>query len=152
MLKSGDKVPSFSLELDTGETITHNTFKNGRSIVYFYPKDDTPGCTKEACAFRDRFSVFKEKGVQIYGVSKDSIDSHLKFKSKYSLPFPLISDPDLSLAKAFGAWGEKNMYGKKSFGILRSTFVVGPSGTIEKVYPKVKPEEHADQILKDLAL
>lgn len=151
MLKEGDKLPSFSLPLDSGETIGDKDLKGKTSILYFYPKDDTPGCTKEACAFRDHFAVFKKRGIAVYGVSKDTIDSHRKFKTKYSLPFPLISDPDNELAKAFGAWGEKNMYGKKSYGILRSTFVINPSGIVQKVYPKVKPEEHAEQILEDLS-
>jgi len=150
MLTVGDKVPEFSLILDSGEKISSKNLKGQKTVVYFYPKDDTPGCTKEACAFQANYSKFKKKGVEVYGVSKDTVASHVKFKDKYDLGFPLISDPDLILAKAFGAWGEKNMYGKKVFGVIRSTFVINEKGVIEKVYPKVKPEEHAAQILGEL--
>lgn len=152
MLQIGDKVPPFSLSLDSGETLSHQDLKGRKSIIYFYPKDDTPGCTKQACAFRDHFAKFKKKGIDVYGVSKDTVASHVKFKTKYKLPFPLISDPDKVLAQAFGAWGEKNMYGKKVFGIIRCTFVIDESGKIASVYPKVKPDDHAEQILEDLAV
>ena len=151
MLNVGDKVPEFSLILDSGKKISTKDLKGQKTIIYFYPKDNTPGCTKEACAFQENYSKFQKKGVEIYGVSKDTVDSHVKFKDKYSLAFPLISDPDVVLANAFGAWGEKNMYGKKVFGVIRSTFVVNEKGIVEKVYPKVKPEEHAAQILSYLA-
>ena len=151
MLDIGDKIPPFSLTLDTGEAITDKDLKGQTTVLYFYPKDDTPGCTKEACAFRDGFSKFKRRGIRILGVSKDSVASHVKFRKKYSLPFELISDPDVELAKAFGAWGEKNMYGKKTMGVIRSTFVIDEKGKIARVYPKVKPDEHADQILSDLS-
>lgn len=150
MLQVGDKIPSFSLLTDSKESVSSKSLTGKKYILYFYPKDDTPGCTKEACGFQANYSKFKKKGVEVYGVSKDSVESHVKFKNKYDLEFPLISDPEVSLAKAFGAWGEKNMYGKKVFGIIRSTFVINEKGVIEAVYPKVKPEEHADEILKNL--
>jgi peroxiredoxin Q/BCP len=148
MLKEGDKAPDFSLPDDTGSEVKLRDLKGRKVILYFYPKDDTPGCTKEACGFRDRFPKFEKANVAVYGVSRDSVESHRKFREKYSLPFPLLSDPTAALAIAFGAWGEKNLYGKKTTGILRSTFVIDGKGTIEKVYRKVKPDLHAEEILE----
>ena len=147
MLKAGDKAPDFSLEDDSGQRITLKSLRGRKVILYFYPKDDTPGCTREACGFRDHWAGFGKVNAAVYGVSKDSIDSHQKFKEKYSLPFPLLSDPELETAKAFGAWGEKNMYGKKTMGLIRSTFVIDEQGKIEKVYGKVDVDEHADALL-----
>ncbi len=151
MLKEGEKAPDFALQDDSGKEVRMRDLKGNRVILYFYPKDDTPGCTTEACNFRDNLPKFKKMDAVVYGVSRDSVDSHQKFKKKYSLPFPLLSDPEGKLIEAYGAWGEKNMYGKKSMGIIRSTFVIDGNGTIEKVYPKVKPDVHADELLDYLS-
>lgn len=151
MLKEGDKAPAFSLSDETGKKVKLLDFKGKKVILYFYPRDNTPGCTRQACALRDQFRSFTKIKTTIYGVSKDSVESHQKFIAKHDLPFSLLSDPEVSLAKAYGAWGEKNMYGKKTMGIIRSTFVIGENGKIEKVYPKVKPDLHADQLLEHLS-
>ncbi len=150
MLKEGDKAPDFSLQDDSGKEVSLRDFRGKKVILYFYPKDDTPGCTKEACGFRDNVAKFKSANMMIYGVSRDSLESHRKFKTKYSLPFPLLSDPDTKLAQAYGAWGEKTMYGKKSMGLIRSTFVINEDGKIEKVYGNVKAEGHAEELLQFL--
>jgi peroxiredoxin Q/BCP len=121
-------------------------------ILYVYPADDTPGCTKEACSFRDNYQAFKQAGVEVYGVSPDSVASHVKFRDKYHLPFRLLADPEHALADALGAWGEKSYMGKTSTGILRATFVIGADGRVQHVYPQVKPDEHASEILRDLEL
>jgi peroxiredoxin Q/BCP len=144
--------PEFSLPDETGTIQSLSQHKGKWVILYFYPKDDTPGCTKEACSFRDSYGAFKAAGFEVYGLSPNTIESHVKFREKYGLPFRLLVDPDHKVAEALGAWGEKNVYGKTSVGILRTTFVVGPDGTIQRVYPKVKPEEHATQILNDLGV
>lgn len=146
MLNERDKAPDFSLQDDSGKEVSLRSLKGKKVVIYFYPKDDTPGCTKEACGFRDSWKKFEKAGIAVYGVSKDSIESHQKFKNKYSLPFPLLSDPENTLAKSYGAWGEKNMYGRKTYGIIRSTFIIDESGTIQKIYPKVKPEGHAEEV------
>ncbi len=151
MLKDGDKAPDFSLQADTAEEISLKNLKGKKVVLYFYPKDDTPGCTKEACDFRDSYSKFQKSGALIYGVSGDSLDSHRKFKQKYSLPFPLLADPGNKLAETYGAYGEKNMYGKKTMGIIRSTFVIDEKGKIEKVYRHVKVDGHAEALLTQLS-
>ncbi len=150
MLKEGDQAPDFALQDDTGKEVSLKNLRGKKVILYFYPKDDTPGCTREACGFRDQFADFSRVNAAVYGVSKDSLDSHKKFKSKYSLPFPLLSDPDLKVAKAYGAWGEKNMYGKKTMGIIRSTLIVDENGIIEKIYRNVKVDGHTDAVLAHL--
>ncbi|HEY3128475.1 MAG TPA: thioredoxin-dependent thiol peroxidase [Acidobacteriota bacterium] len=150
MLKEGDKAPDFTLQDDTGKKVSLKSLRGKRVILYFYPKDDTPGCTREACGFRDQFADFGTVNAAVYGVSKDSLDSHKKFKSRYSLPFPLLSDPDLVVAKEYGAWGEKNMYGKKIMGIIRSTFIIDAKGRIEKIYRNVKVDGHIDAVLAHL--
>lgn len=147
MLKTGDKAPDFKLAEDRAGFIELSSFKGKKAVVYFYPKDDTPGCTKEACAFRDVYDQFLAKGAVVIGISKDAADSHGKFRGKYNLPFYLASDPEGKVIEAYGAWGEKNMYGKKYFGIIRSTVVVDENGTVMAVFPKVKPEEHAAEVL-----
>ena len=152
MLEVGAHVPDMTLPDDQGHTVRLADLKGAPYILYFYPADDTPGCTKEACSFRDNYQVFKQAGVEVYGVSPDSVSSHVKFRDKYHLPFRLLADPDHALAEALGAWGEKSYKGKKSMGILRTTFVIGADGTVEHVYPQVKPEEHAAEILRDLQL
>jgi thioredoxin-dependent peroxiredoxin len=148
MLKEGDKAPEFALQDDSGKETRLRDLKGKKVVLYFYPKDDTPGCTTEACNFRDNLPKFKKVNAAIYGVSRDPVESHQKFRKKYSLPFSLLSDPDAKLAEAYGAWGEKNMYGKTTMGIIRSTFVINENGVIEKIYRNVKPDVHADELLE----
>ncbi len=150
MLKEGDKAPAFSLPNESGETISLDQFKGKKKVVYFYPKDDTPGCTKEACNFRDIYDQVIEKGAVILGVSGDSQSSHEEFKKKYSLPFHLLSDTNKELIQAFGTWGEKKRSGRTYEGIIRSTFIIDENNVIIKVFPKVKPAEHAEEILESL--
>ncbi len=147
MLKEGDKVPAFSTLDEKGNKISSKDLKGQKYIVYFYPKDNTSGCTKEACSIRDDYSTFKKLGVPVYGVSKDSADSHKKFKDKFKLPFPLLMDEKSELASSFGAWGEKSMYGRKYMGTIRSTFVVNEKGSIEKVFSKVNTATHGKDLL-----
>lgn len=147
MLQVGIPAPDFALKDESGAEVRLSGFKGKTVVLYFYPKDDTPGCTKEACGFRDAFDAFLAKGAVVIGVSPDASASHGKFKKKYGLPFKLLSDPDHAVLEAYGAWGEKSMYGKKYEGVLRSTVVIGPDGKVAKVFPKVKPEGHAEEIL-----
>lgn len=147
-LKEGGIAPDFSLESDEGRPITLKEFRGRKVVLYFYPKDDTPGCTKEACSFRDAYDLFLEKGAVVIGVSKDDGKSHGKFRKKYNLPFYLLSDPDHRVMKAYGAWGKKTLYGKTSMGTIRSTCVIDEKGVILKVFPKVTPEGHAEEVLK----
>ncbi len=149
-LKEGDKAPDFSAETQTGERISLKDLKGKPVILYFYPKDDTPGCTKEACAFRDSYSVFKKTGAVVLGVSTDSVKSHGKFAEKFSLPFPLLSDEKKEIVHAYGVWGEKSFMGRKYMGTNRVTFLIDPEGRIAKIWPKVKPEEHAAEVLEAL--
>ncbi|URA09528.1 thioredoxin-dependent thiol peroxidase [Thermospira aquatica] len=146
MLQKGEKAPDFHLQTTEGE-ISLSQFQGKKVVLYFYPKDDTPGCTKEACGFRDVYDQILAKGAVVIGISADSVDSHQKFKKKYNLPFYLASDPDHSVLKTYGAWGEKKMYGKVFPGIIRSTYVIDEHGTIIAVFPKVSPEKHAEEIL-----
>lgn len=150
MLQPGDKAPAFSLQSDAGETVTLSQFKGRKVVVYFYPKDDTSGCTVEACEFRDHWAQVKQTGAAVLGVSPDGVESHGKFKRKYRLPFPLLADPDHAIAERFGVWGEKSMYGRKYFGIMRTTFVIDEAGRIAKVFAKVKPKGHATEVLEAL--
>lgn len=147
MLTEGDKVPAFSVQDQDGNTVSSKDLKGKKYIVYFYPKDNTPGCTTEACGIRDDYAAFKKLGVPVFGVSKDSGKSHQNFIAKHNLPFPLLVDEDLTLIKNFGAWGQKSMYGKKYDGILRSTFIVNEKGMVEKVFPKVSVKTHAKDLL-----
>jgi thioredoxin-dependent peroxiredoxin len=124
--------------------------KGKNVVLYFYPKDDTPGCTKEACGFRDAFAEFEKAGAIVLGVSPDSVASHEKFTTKFKLPFPLLADPDKEIVQAYGVWGEKSFMGRKYLGTLRMTFLIGPDGRIRKIWPKVKPEEHAPEVLAAL--
>ena len=151
MLSPGDKAPSFSLQSDTGETVRLDALRGRKVVLYFYPKDDTPGCTVEACEFRDSWQAVQETGAALFGVSPDPVESHQKFRRKFGLPFPLLADPDHATAEAYGAWGEKIRYGRKSMGILRTTFVIDEEGRIARVFEKVKPEGHAAQVLEVLA-
>ncbi|MEL7625745.1 MAG: thioredoxin-dependent thiol peroxidase [Anaerolineaceae bacterium] len=150
MLKEGDFAPDF--ELPDQDEVMHklSDYRGKKVVLYFYPKDDTPGCTKEACSFRDSFGEFRKQGMAVLGVSKDSVKSHAKFQEKYSLPFPLLSDTDTSVIKAFDAWGPKKFMGKEFLGILRTTFVIDETGRIIKIYENVKPQDHAQEILKDI--
>lgn len=148
MLQKGDKAPDFTGKDQQGKVVSLDDFKGKKLVLYFYPKDDTPGCTKEACNLRDNYADLLDKGFALLGVSPDTEDSHQKFISKYELPFPLLSDPELKIIKAFGVWGEKNMYGRKYEGLLRTTFIINEEGIIEKVIKKVKTDDHANQILK----
>lgn len=152
MLKEQDKAPDFTLNNQDGNPISLHDFAGKKVILYFYPRDNTPGCTREACAFRDQFQVFKEHGIVVLGISKDSEKSHQNFILKQSLPFDLLSDPQHEVIESYGAWQEKKLYGKVSMGIVRSTYVIDEEGMIERVYPKVKPDEHAVQILNDLGI
>ena len=147
MVKENELAPDFTLQSDEGEAITLSSFRGKKVVLYFYPKDDTPGCTKEACSFRDDYSLFTMKGAVVIGVSPDDTASHKKFRAKYGLPFYLLSDPDHRVASLYGAWGEKKMYGKTYEGIIRSTFVIGEDGKIIKAFPKVNPEGHAQEVL-----
>lgn len=147
----GSKAPSFSLKSDAGQVIKLSQFKGKPVVLYFYPKDDTPGCTKEACAFRDASEGLTAKGAVVLGVSPDDVDSHVKFRDKFQLNFPLLADVDHAVAEKYGAWREKNMYGKKSMGIQRSTFLIDADGKIAQVWKRVQVEGHHLQVLEALA-
>jgi peroxiredoxin Q/BCP len=147
MLTVGDKIPSFSLTNDSGDMITDQSLGGRTVVLYFYPKDDTPGCTREAIAFTQHHDAFVQAGAQVIGVSRDPIDQHKKFKHKYAIKIPLLSDPDAHLHRAFGAWGVKVNYGKESEGALRSTFVIDKYGTVVRVFSNVKVDGHAEAVL-----
>ena len=147
MLNIGDKAPDFKLNDKNGNLIALSDFIGKKVVIYFYPKDNTPGCTRQACAFAGAYKEFQNKGVEVIGISKDSISSHQKFAEKYDLPFILLSDPDLEAIKAYGVWQEKKLYGKVSMGVVRTTFIVDEKGNISKIMPKVKPDTNADEIL-----
>lgn len=147
-LEEGTKPPAFSLPSYDGKKVKLADFKGKIVVLYFYPKDDTPGCTKEACAFRDAESQMKKLGAIVLGVSPDTVASHIKFRDKFELTFPLLADEDHAVAEKFGAWREKNMYGKKSMGVQRSTFLIGTDGKVAKVWKKVSVEGHADAVLE----
>lgn len=149
-MEVGDKAPDFSLPDQHGKTVSLKNFKGKQVVLYFYPKDDTPGCTKESCDFRDIESQIVRAGAVIVGVSMDGQDSHQKFIKKYGLPFPLLSDEDASISKSYGVYKEKNMYGRKYWGIERSTFVIDAAGKLKAVFRKVKVDGHADEVLTAL--
>ncbi|MBI4043707.1 MAG: thioredoxin-dependent thiol peroxidase [Candidatus Diapherotrites archaeon] len=148
--KAGEKTPLFNAKDTQGNNVGLQNFKGRKIVLYFYPKDMTSGCTVEACAFRDAHAQILESGAVVLGVSPDSADSHKKFSEKHDLTFPLLVDKDLALCKAFGAWGEKSMYGRKYFGVLRTTFIIDTRGRIARVFEKVKPEGHALEVLAAL--
>ena len=148
MLKEGDKAPTFTAKDQDGKTVKLADFKGKRVVLYFYPKDDTPGCTKEACSFRDADDVYNKKGIKVFGISTDSEKSHQKFISKFQLPFDLLADTDKDIVEKYGVWGEKSMYGKKYMGTLRKTFLIDEKGKIAKIFDKVNVAEHADEVLK----
>lgn len=149
-LEVGDKAKAFQLKTYGGETVKLSDYAGKPVVLYFYPRDNTPGCTKEACAFRDLSSEIGRRGAVVLGVSTDSVESHEKFRDKYELNFPLLADPDNKVSSAYGAWREKNMYGKKSMGIQRSTFLIGPKGKIAHVWRRVKVDGHDQQVLEAL--
>ena len=149
-LKEGDKAPAFTAETSGGGKISLADYKGKNVILYFYPRDDTPGCTKEACAFRDGFADFKKRGAVILGVSTDPVKSHDKFVKKFDLPFTLLADVDKKIVTDYGVWGEKSFMGRKYLGTHRVTFLIGPDGRIKKIWPKVKPDEHIPEVLAAL--
>lgn len=151
MLQIGTKAPDFTLQDKDGNAVSLSDFIGKKIVLYFYPKDNTPGCTRQACAFADAYTAFREKNVQVIGISRDSIASHKKFAEKYSLPFILLSDPALTAIQAYGVWQEKKLYGKTSMGIVRTTFLIDENGNIEKIMPKVKPDTNAAEILQGLS-
>jgi len=148
--KVGDVAPDFRLPSTRGKDVTLKEFRGKDVILYFYPKDDTPGCTKEACSFRDHESDMSKRHAVVFGVSTDSLESHEKFKSKYDLNFPLLSDQTADVAKMYGVWKEKNLYGRRSWGVARTTFWIGPDGRVKKIWKKVDTEKHAEDVLKEL--
>lgn len=150
MLETGTKAPDFTLNDKDGKSVSLSDFIGKKVVLYFYPKDSTPGCTRQACAFAGVYGEFKKKNVEVIGISKDSIASHVKFAEKYGLPFILLSDPDLEAIQAFGVWQEKKLYGKVSMGVVRTTFIIDENGVIEKIMPKVKPDTNALEILEYL--
>lgn len=150
-LKIGDLAPNFSLPSSSGETVTLNSLKGQKIVLYFYPKDDTPGCTIEACEFRDKSNEISGKGTKIFGVSPDDVRSHGQFINKFNLNFELLADQDNTVASAYGAWGEKNMYGKVTIGMKRMTFLVDEKGVLQKIWGKVTPEGHAQQIIDEIS-
>ena len=150
MLEIGMKAPNFTLKDKNGNDVSLSDFLGKRVVLYFYPKDNTPGCTRQACAFAGAYKQFEAKGVEVIGISKDSVASHVKFAEKYDLPFILLSDPERIAIEAYGVWQEKKMCGKVSMGVVRTTFIIDENGNIEKVMPKVKPDTNAADILAEL--
>jgi thioredoxin-dependent peroxiredoxin len=151
VVEEGQQAPDFELASDSGERVRLSDFGGRPVVLFFYPRDDTPGCTKEACGFRDAYAAFAEHDAVILGVSPDTEESHVRFKEKYGLPFTLLADPEKEVAQAYGVWGERKLYGKTSMGINRSTFVIGPDGTIVKAMRGVKPAGHPEKVLSALA-
>lgn len=148
MLETGMKAPGFTLQDKDGRNVSLSDFAGKKVILYFYPKDNTPGCTRQAQAFSTAYEKFKRMNIEVIGISKDSAASHTKFAEKYSLPFVLLSDPELNAIKAYGVWQEKKLYGKVNMGVVRTTFVIDEQGNIEKIMPKVKPDTNAAELLE----
>ena len=151
MIGEGDEAPDFTLPSDAGDEVTLSSLRGKPVVLYFYPKDDTPGCTTQACGIRDAWGEFERAGAVVLGVSPDSEGSHVKFRDKYELPFTLLADTEHDVAEKYGVWGEKSYMGKKYMGVSRSTFVIGKDGTVKKVFEKVKPDTHADDVLAVLS-
>ena len=150
MIEEGKPAPDFELTSDSGETVRLSDLKGRPVVVYFYPRDDTPGCTAQACGIRDNYDAFGEHGAVVIGISPDDESAHVKFKEKYGLPFTLLADPDHRVADEYGVWGERSMYGKTYMGIERSTFVIDPEGNVARIMRRVKPDTHAEQVLQAL--
>ena len=150
MPKEGQKAPEFQALDDAGEGVSLSGLRGKKVVLYFYPKDDTPGCTREACAFRDGIAQIKKKGAVVFGVSPDSVGSHQKFKEKFTLNFPLLADPNKKLVQAYGVWKEKSMYGKSYMGVERTTFILNEEGKVTRVFPKVQVDGHYDEVLEAL--
>jgi peroxiredoxin Q/BCP len=150
VLEEGVKAPEFELKDSDGNTHKLSDYAGQTIVVYFYPKDNTPGCTKEACSFRDSYAEFRRADVTVIGISPDKVDSHKKFQEKYELPFTLLADPDHKVCQAYGVWGLKKMYGREYEGVFRTTYIVGPDGTIQKVFKNVKPTDHSQEVLSAL--
>ena len=151
MVREGEPAPEFTLESDAGEQISLSDFRGKPVVLYFYPKDDTPGCTTQACSIRDEYDRFEQAGAVVLGVSPDGVSSHVKFKEKYGLPFALLADPEHEVAERYGVWGEKTYMGRSYMGVSRSTFVIDPDGIVTKAMHEVKPATHADDVLALLA-
>jgi thioredoxin-dependent peroxiredoxin len=149
-IRAGMEAPDFTLQSDRGESVTLSDLRGRPVVLYFYPRDDTPGCTVEACEFRDVWDDVEKAGAVVLGVSPDDVPSHGRFRTKFQLPFPLLADPDHRVAELYGVWGEKSMYGRKFFGILRTTFVIDSSGRVLQVFERVKPKGHALRVLEVL--
>ena len=149
-LETGDKAPAFTLTDQDGAKVSLSSFKGRKVIVYFYPKDDTPGCTKEACQFNENLAAFSQAGVDIIGISPDKAEAHVKFRTKYGLTFSLLSDPEKKVMESYGAFGEKTMYGKKTLGVIRSTFLIDEKGKIERAWYNVRADGHASKVLEAL--
>ena len=151
MLEAGVKAPEFKLQDKDGNLVSLSDFKNKKIVLYFYPRDNTPGCTKQACSFRDNYEEFKSKDVVVIGISKDSIKSHTNFAQKHDLPFILLSDPELEAIKAYDVWQEKKLYGKVSMGVVRTTYIIDENGVVEKVFTKVKAAQNPQDMLNELS-
>ncbi len=150
MLQKGTQAPSITLQDSQGNTHTLSDYKGQTIVVYFYPRDDTPGCTTEACSFRDDYSAFKEAGVEIIGISPDTVESHQKFSEKYELPFTLLADPDHEVSKAYQVWGKKKSFGREYEGVFRTTFIIDSEGKIKRIFENVKPSEHSQEVLEEV--
>ena len=150
MINIGDKAPDFTLKDKNGNDVSLSDFKGKKVVLYFYPKDNTPGCTRQACAFGERYKGFQNRNIEVIGISKDSVASHMKFAEKYNLPFILLSDPERVAIESYGVWQEKKMCGKVGMGVVRTTFIIDENGNIEKIMPKVKPDTNAEEILAEI--
>ncbi len=150
MLNIGDKAPDFTLKDKNGNDVSLSNFKGNKVVLYFYPKDNTPGCTRQACAFGEKYTEFQQRNIEVIGISKDSVASHVKFAEKYNLPFVLLSDPERKVIESYGVWQEKKMCGKVGMGVVRTTFVIDENGNIERIMPKVKPDTNAEEILAEI--
>lgn len=150
VLEKGEKAPLFELFDSEGELHKLSDYSGQTIVIYFYPRDDTPGCTKEACSFRDNYQTFTEAGIEVLGISPDTVKSHKKFSEKYQLPFTLLADPDHKVCEAYGVWGLKKMYGREYEGVYRTTYIVGPKGEIKRVFENVKPTDHSQEVLEEV--